>query len=160
MDNHSGDKFIPLIRKEYLPAVRIFKIRNPDIPSGSVYFFTTDQGLSYEVTFGKKKNNYLGNIMNFSVISDEYEDEYSETNQGNVFSIIATIIEIIRRYHSLHPGSLSYEFSGEYKDQRDQEKASIRTRLYLRCARKVVDQQHWDLKLSDNKLILTRKSLK
>ncbi len=157
MDKNPGEKFIPLIRKDYLPAVRIFKIRNPDIPSGSVYFFTTDRGLTYEVTFGKKKNNYLGNVMNFSVISDEYEDEYSETNQGNVFSIIATIIEIIRRYHSLHPRSVSYEFSGEYKDQRDQDKASIRTRLYLRSARLVVDHQYWDLKLNDNKLILTRK---
>ena len=158
MDRKKEDRQVPLIRNDYLPLVRVFRIRNPEIPTGAVYFFTTERGLVYEVTFGKKKNNYLGNIMNFSVISDEYEDEYSETNQGNVFSIIATITEIIRRYHALHPNSVSYEFSGEYKDQRDQDKASIRTRLYLRCAGRVLDKRHWDLKLEDNRLILERKS--
>lgn len=148
----------PLVRQDYTPPTGIYKIKKPAIISGGTYFFETDSRLSYEVTFGKKKNNYLGNILNFSVISEEYEDEYSETNRGEVYKIISTMVEIVKIYHEAHPYSMSYEFSGEYKEGESRDSASIRTRLYLRAAKRVMDLRYWELSLSSNKVILQRKA--
>ncbi len=148
---------VPLIRDDYNTSRKCYPIRRPDIPSGSTYYFETDSKLTYQVTFGKKKNNYLGNIINFSVISEEFEDEYSETNKGEVYSIIATMIEIIKIYHENHPYSNSYEFSGEFKDDRDSQETSIRSRLYFREANRLVDTRYWDIELQGNKVLLKRK---
>ncbi len=149
---------VPFIRSDLNFSGTIYEIKRPQIESGSVYYFQTASGLTYQVTFGKKKNNYLGNILNFSVLSDEYEDEYSETNRGEVYAIIRTMIEIVRIYHENHPYSNSYEFSGEFKDDRDSDKTSIRTKLYFREAHRVIDQNYWNLSLEGNKVILTRKT--
>lgn len=148
---------VSLLKKDYRAECQIYDIKRPDIESGSTYYFQTRSGLTYQVTFGKKKNNYLGNIVNFSVISEEYEDEYSETNRGEVYEIICTMIEVARIYHEKHPYSNSYEFSGEYKDERDSSESSIRTRMYFRVAQRVVDLEHWDLALDGNKVIISRK---
>ena len=148
-----------LLRPGYVAAPKHYPIRKPEILSGSTYYFETDSGLTYQVTFGKKKNNYLANIINFSVISDEFEDEYSETNKGEVFTIIATMIEIIHVYHENHSYSASYEFSGEFKDKKDEKEASIRSRLYFREANRVVDLKYWNIELQGNKVILTRNSI-
>lgn len=146
-------KSSPLLRDDYEPGSQIYEIRKPDIASGDTYYFTTDSNLVYQVRFGKKKNNYLGNIINFSVISDEFEDEYSETNRGEMYRIIATLIEIIRLYHEQHPYSDSYEFSGEYKEKNDEGSASIRTRLYYRYALRILNK-NWTAELTDNKVII------
>ncbi len=148
---------VPLFKKDYKPTTNIFEVKKPDIVSGAVYYFETDSKLVYQVTFGKKKNNYLGNIVNFSVLSEEYEDEYSETNRGEVYMIISTMIEILKSYHEAHPYSNSYEFSGEYKDDEDRSNPSIRTRLYIRTAYKFVDMNYWELSLERNKVVLSRK---
>ena len=95
--------------------------------------------------------------MNFSVLSDDFEDEYSETNRGEVYSIISTLIYIVNLYHTYHPYSNSYEFSGEYKEDEDTSSPSIRTRLYVKTIHKVVDLTCWDLLLEGNKVILSRK---
>jgi hypothetical protein len=146
----------PLIRTDYKHLCEVYKIKKPDIATGSTYYFETDSNLIYQVTFGKKKNNYLGNIINFSVLSEEFEDEYSETNKGEVYRIISTVIEIVKIYHDNHPYSNSYEFSGEHKkDEKDV--TSIRSKLYLREAKRVIDQKYWDIELQENKVILIRK---
>lgn len=148
---------LPLLRSDYQPPCEIYEVKKPDIESGSTYYFLTASNLTYQVTFGKKKNNYLCNIVNFSVLSDEYEDEYSETNRGEVYHIICTMIDVVRIYHENHPYSISYEFSGEFKKQRDAEEVSIRTKLYYRVALRVVDLDHWDAVLDGNKVIISRK---
>jgi hypothetical protein len=150
---------VPLIIDDLSLRGKLYEIKRPDIESGSTYYFQTGSGLKYQVTFGKKKNNYLGNILNFSVLSEEYEDEYSETNRGEVFAIIRTMVEIVRIYHDNHPYSNSYEFSGEFKDTRDSDVSSIRTKLYFREAKRVIDQNFWNLLLEGNKVIITRKAL-
>jgi hypothetical protein len=149
---------VPLIKPDFAYSGTVYEIKRPQIESGNVYYFETASGLTYQVTFGKKKNNYLGNILNFSVLSDEYEDEYSETNRGEVFSIIRTMIEIIRIYHENHPYSNSYEFSGEFKEDRDADKTSIRSKLYFREAHRVIDLNYWNISLEENKVVLTRKT--
>lgn len=148
---------VPIINKNYQYLNRIFKIENPEIISGSKYYFITDSKLEYQVSFGKKKDNYLNNIVNFSVLSEEFEDEYSETNRGELYIIISTLTEIVRRYHDIHPYSNSYEFSGEYKDDEEKTGPSIRTRLYYRTIKRVVDHEYWEIQIIENKLILARK---
>lgn len=144
-----------VINPDYKSSTKIYKIESPEIETGDTYFFSTDSGLKYEVRFGKRKDNYLGNIINFSVLDEEFEDEYSETNRGEVFRVIATVIEIVKMYHSFHNYSNLYEFSGEFKDQNDDEDSSIRTRLFYRTAKKVVSP-HWKIRLSGNKVLITK----
>ena len=149
---------VQLLKPDYNSPCDIYPVKKPDIESGSTYYFQTASGLTYQVTFGKKKNNYLGNIVNFSVLSDEYEDEYSVTNRGEVYHIICTMIEVVRIYHEHHPYSNSYEFAGEFKDTRDENEISIRTRLYYRVALRVIDIDHWNVTLDGNKVVITRKN--
>jgi hypothetical protein len=147
---------IPLINEDYIPSSPVYEISSPEIKTGDTYYFTTDSGLQYQVRFGRKRDNYLGNIINFSVLSEEFEDEYSETNRGEVYRIIATVIEIINIFHSHHSHSDSYEFTGEYKDDEDDQGASIRTRLYYRYAAKILDRR-WKIWLEGNKVHIERK---
>ena len=144
-----------IVRPDYSPSSKLYEITKPEIPTGDTYYFTTDSGLKYQVRFGKKRENYLGNIINFSVLSDEFEDEYSETNRGEVYRIIATVVEIMRIYHSFHSHSDTYEFTGEYKDDHKDQAASIRSRLYFRYAKKLLNK-NWDAHLEGNKVIVKK----
>ena len=145
----------PLLNGDYKSIFEPYPIKVPEIQSGDTYYFTTDSGLQYQVRFGKKRDNYLGNIINFSVLSEEFEDEYSETNRGEIYRIISTIIEIIRIYHENHVHSDTYEFTGEFKETRDTLTASIRSRLYFRYAKRCLDKG-WEPKLEGNKVIIRR----
>ena len=144
-----------LIREDYRPSSQPYEIKVPEIQSGDTYYFTTDSGLIYQVRFGKKRDNYLGNIINFSVLSEEFEDEYSETNRGEVYRIIATVIGIIRIYHENHEHSDTYEFTGEFKERHDSGDTSIRTRLYFRYAQRILSNM-WKPCLDGNKVIIKK----
>lgn len=144
-----------LIRPDYQPSSEVYRIESPEIKTGDTYYFTTESGLKYQVRFGKKRDNYLGNIINFSVLSEEFEDEYSETNRGEVYRIIATVIEIIRIYHSNHIHSDSYEFTGEFKNRNERKESSIRTRLYYRYAQRILNY-NWNLLIEGNKVIINK----
>lgn len=146
----------PLFRDDLEQTVPSYEIERPGIPSGSTYYFTTDSGLRYEVLFAKKRDNYLENIINFSVLNEEFEDEYSETNRGEVYRVIATVAEIIRIYHDNHAYSHSYEFSGEFKEENKHRETSIRTLLYYRMAKKMM-HDIWDIEISGNKVVVFRK---
>jgi hypothetical protein len=154
--NMNAPERYSMLRDDYRPSSRPYKILSPEIQSGDTYYFTTDSGLKYQVRFGKKRNNYLCNIVNFSVLSEEFEDEYSETNRGEVYRIIATIIEIISLYHMNHFHSDSYEFTGEYKDEHETQEASIRSRLYFRYAQRILNE-NWQPILEGNKVTITKK---
>lgn len=144
-----------LLRGDYHPIFKAYPVKTPEIQSGDTYYFTTDSGLQYQVRFGKKRDNYLGNIINFSVLSEEFEDEYSETNRGEIYRIISTIIDIIRIYHENHVHSDTYEFTGEFKESRDDQPASIRSRLYYRYAKKCLNED-WEPILEGNKVVIRK----
>ena len=145
-----------LIREDYQHGSQIYEIEIPEIQTGDTYYFTTESGLKYQVRFGKKRDNYLGNILNFSVLSEEFEDEYSETNRGEIYRVIATVIEIVRIYHSNHIHSDTYEFTGEFKDKHDTGDSSIRSRLYFRYAQRLLNE-YWEARMEGNKVIISRK---
>ena len=143
-----------LIREDYSPAAKPYSIICPEIPSGNIYFFVTDSKLEYEVRFGRKKDNYLGNVINFGVLNEEFENEYSLTNKGETYKIIASVIEIVRKYHYQHPTSNSYEFTGDFKPGEKQEN-SIRSRLYFRYASRILCEG-WKALLHENKVTINR----
>ncbi len=144
-----------LLQEDYKPSSEPYEIMIPEIKSGDTYYFTTESGLKYQVRFGKKRDNYLGNIINFSVLSDEFEDEYSETNRGEVYRIIATVIEIMIIYHKNHEHSNTYEFSGEFKDKHETHTASIRSRLYYHHASRMLNK-NWKADLAGNKVTIRK----
>ena len=144
-----------LFNKDYNPSFQPYEIKVPEIESGDTYYFVTGSGLKYQVRFGKKKDNYLGNIINFSVLSDEFEDEYSETNRGEVYQIVATVIEIVRIYHQYHHHSDTYEFTGEFKDEHESQSASIRSRLYYRYTQRILTPC-WKASLVGNKVTIKK----
>ncbi|MFC2080903.1 hypothetical protein ACFLR8_01675 [Bacteroidota bacterium] len=141
------------LREDFKHSSEPYEIIAPEIISGDTYYFETESGLKYQVRFGKKRDNYLGNIINFSVLSDEFEDEYSETNRGEIYRIIATVIEIIRLYHKNHEHSDTYEFSGEFKDDHETQAASIRSRLYYRYAMRILNK-NWRAVMEGNKVTI------
>lgn len=157
MHDQSNNDYLPLFRKDYKPQVPPYAIETPEIPSGSAYYFNTGSGLRYEVLFAKKKDNYLRNIINFSVLNDDFDDEYTETNRGEVYRVIATVAEIIRIYHEHHNYSASYEFSGEFKEENDNRKASKRSLMYFNKGQKILHPA-WDIQLVGNKVVVTRKT--
>jgi len=147
---------LPLFREGIENKIEGFPIQAPAIKSGSAYYFETDSGLRYEVMFARKKDCYLENIVNFSVLSEEFEDEYSETNRGEIYRVIASVVETIRLYHENHPYSTSYEFSGEFKKGNEHRKTSIRTLLYYRKAREIL-HPGWEIEIKGNRVVVHRK---
>ncbi len=148
---------LPLFRDDVKPTIPHYSIQSPAIKSGAEYFFETESGLRYQVLFAKKKRSYRENIVNFSVLSDEFEDEYSETNRGEIYRVIATVVEIIRTYHSHHAYSSSYEFSGEFKKGNENRETSIRTLLYYRKAKEVM-HPGWKVSICENRVLVFQKS--
>lgn len=145
----------PLFREDYIAEVDHYQVEVPNIISESDYYFNTKSGLRYQVLFARKKESYLENIVNFSVLNEEFEDEYSETNRGEIYQVISTVAEIIRIYHENHLSSISYEFSGEFKDGNEGRKTSIRTLLYFRKA-KLIIHPAWKIVKKGNKVIISR----
>lgn len=147
-----------LILPEYKPACEVFPIIPPPMETGYVYHFTTRSGLLYEVRFAPKAENILEMVVNFTVESDEYEDDYPVTNRGEIFSVIATVIEIMKLFHYHHNFTISYEFSGEFKEDEPKDKnyPSIRSRLYLRYADRLLNN-NWKAMINGNKVIVRRK---
>ena len=122
-----------IISNTYKSNCVVYPIALPTFETGYVYHFTTDSDLVYEVRFGPKSNNKLQIVVNFTVISEEFEHDYPVTNRGEMYRIIATVIEILRIFHYYHALTESYEFSGEYKDnEQNRENGSIRSRMYMR----------------------------
>ena len=153
---NSNHMDLPLFRDGFEHKILPYPVQAPEIKSGSEYYFETESGLRYQVLFAKKKNSYLENIVNFSVLSEEFEDEYSETNRGEIYRVISSVVEIIRLYHSHHAYSTSYEFSGEFKKGNDNRETSIRTLLYYRKAKEII-QPAWEIEITGNKVVVHRK---
>lgn len=150
---HPADpKELPIFRDNYHPRVKPYPVQAPAIKTGAEYYFITDSGLRYQVIFARKKSSYLEHIINFSVLSEEFDDEYSETNRGEIYRIIATMIEIIYQFHQHHGTSISYEFSGEFKPGNETREISIRTRLYYRKAKEILHPE-WELDILGNKVV-------
>lgn len=148
---------IPLLHPDYKPLVTVFPIDNPAIPSGEIYHFSTSSGLLYEVQFGRKRDNYFGFVINFGVLNESFENEYAMTHENEAFRIIATVIEIVRRFFHQHPLTEYFEFNGEFRETEKNNLSSVRTRLFYRTANKVVHPDYWKVEIQGNRVIVMRK---
>ena len=146
-----------IIKPDYKPASTVYSIVHPTFETGYIYHFKTNSGLEYEVRFAPKANNILGMVVNFTVLGDDFEQDYPVTNRGEMYSVIATVIEILKLFHHHHNLTTSYEFAGEFKEneKNDCSGPSIRTRMYIRISNQVLNS-NWKPEVFINKVILKR----
>ena len=128
----------------------------PAIVSGSVYLFTTDSGLEYEVRFARKRNNLLHCTIAFGVLNEEYEgEEYVVENKGEVFRVMATIVDIVKKYIEEHPNVRSFEYSGEPTGKETENRPSKRMNLYDRYLPAIFGTS-WSFERNGNKMVIKR----
>jgi hypothetical protein len=133
-----------------------YKIIPPVIKSGTVYSFKTKSGINYEVRFGRKQNNILNATIVFGVTNEEYDgEEYSITNKGEVYTVMATIVEIIRKYKIEHPNINLFEYTGEQSEKEKSKNRNVRLALYSRYIDKVFCED-WKVSTIDNKVIIKK----
>jgi hypothetical protein len=113
--------------------------------------------MNYEVRFGRKQNNILNTSIVFGVINDEFEgEEYSQTNKFEMYRVMATIVEIVRRYMELHPKINCYEFTGEPTKKEMDREGRTRLMLYNRYLPKVFNDS-WEAFKEPNRTIVMKK---
>ena len=133
-----------------------YKIIPPAIKSGTVYSFITDSGVNYEVRFGRKQDNILNATIVFGVTNEEYDgEEYSVTNKGEVYRVMATIEEVVRTYKNEHPNINLFEYTGEQSEKEKSKNKNVRLALYSRYIRRVFDE-NWEVISKDNKVIIKK----
>ena len=135
------------------------KIISPAIPSAGIYYFTTDSGVDYEVRFGRRRDNILHATIVFGVINDEYEgEEYVETNRGEVYRVMATIVKIIHMFIFEHPKVMIYEFTGIAKEGEPEEGATVRANLYKRYLPIIFpEDEGWEFNFQGSNVVVTKK---
>ena len=133
-----------------------YSIIPPVIKSGTVYSFTTDSGVNYEVRFGRKQNNILNATIVFGVTNEEYDgEEYSITNKGEVYRVMATIVEVVRQYKNEHPNINLIEYTGEQSEKEKSKNRNVRLALYSRYIRKVFDNK-WNFSSDGSKMVIKK----
>lgn len=139
--------------------LRTFEIIPPAIPSAGVYFFTTSSGIQYEVRFGRRKDNILHATIVFGVINDEFEgEEYVETNKGEVYRVMATLVKIIRMFMAEHPKVMIYEFTGIAREGEADEGATARLNLYKRYLPIIFPRNEgWDFSIKASTAVVTKR---
>lgn len=133
-----------------------FPIEYPLIPSGQIYKFTSDKNVEYEVRFARKEGNPLHVSIVFGVLNDEYEgEEYSLTNKGEVYRVMATIVTIIQNYFKEHPHINIFEFAGEPTKNENTQFPQKRLNLYQRYLPLLFDSS-WTKEVKGNRIIITK----
>ncbi len=133
-----------------------YHIIPPVIKSGTVYSFITDSGVNYEVRFGRKQNNILNSTIVFGVTNEEYDgEEYSVTNKGEVYKVMATIVEVVRQYKKEHPNINLFEYTGEQSEKEKIKNRNVRLALYNRYIRRVFDNK-WTVENKENKVVIKK----
>ena len=133
-----------------------YQIIPPAIKSGTVYSFTTDSEVMYEVRFGRKQNNILNATIVFGVTNEEYDgEEYSITNKGEVYKVMATIVEVVRLYKTEHPNINLYEYTGEQSELEKNKNKNVRLALYNRYISKVFDDS-WEVLNLEEKVVIRK----
>lgn len=139
-----------------IPGIIPYKVTPPAISSGSIYLFNTDSGIEYEVRFARKKDNLLHATVAFGVLNEEFGgEEYSVTNRGEVYRVMATIVNIVKNYMIEHPNLRLVEFTGEPKEDESPDQATKRLNLYNRYLKFIFDQS-WKFRQAGNRMIVER----
>jgi hypothetical protein len=136
--------------------IQPYHIIPPVIKSGTVYSFTTGSDINYEVRFGRKQNNILNATIVFGVTNEEYDgEEYSVTNKGEVYKVMATIVEVVRKYKEEHPNINLFEYTGEQSEIEKSKNRNVRLALYSRYIQRVFDS-NWIIEEKGNKVVIKK----
>ncbi len=134
-----------------------YEIIPPRIPSGNTYLFTTDSGMEYEVRFARKKHDLLSATVAFGVTNEEFEgEEYVATNKGELYRVMATVVEVVKMYLKEHPHIRMLEFSGEPTEEEDDRSNTTRIRLYERYLGNIFDE-NWQASMENNRIVIRKK---
>jgi hypothetical protein len=99
----------------------------------TIFNFTTPKGLEYEVEI----DNYGGGLsladVNFKVKGGRFSDE---TNQGEMFVIMSTVIKIVKDFLSKNDNVINVEIAASKKDTND----SRRFRIYQAYVKQHIPQ--------------------
>jgi hypothetical protein len=137
--------------------VKVYPIVYPAISSAGLYLFTTDGGVDYEVRFGRKQNNILHATVVFGVTNDEYEgEEYVETNKGELYRVMATVVAVVKIFLKEHPNLKCLEFTGVTKKNESDKKSGTRIKLYYRYLPQIFDNT-WIIKAEENTIVVNKK---
>lgn len=135
-----------------------YKIISPAIPTAGVYYFTTDKGVQYEVRFGRRQDNILHSTIVFGVINEEFEgEEYVLTNNGELYRVMTTIVEVVKLFMGHHSKMVTYEFTGIAKENESDTRLSQRINLYKRYLPKIFDVSEWKFDFSKGNTVIVNK---
>ena len=135
-----------------------YPILYPDFGENGLYNFTTQNGIQYEVMFGRRESNPLHVTVVFGVINEEFEgEEYSETKQHDQYKVIATVIKIVKHYIATKNHLKLVEFAGVSRDNESEKTSNIRMRFFSRYLHDIFDES-WLLEIKENKMIARKNS--
>lgn len=134
--------------------IEIYKITEPRLRTEPAYFFTSDHGIEYEVRFGREVNNYQNAFVAFSIMNDEF-DEYDETNKGDFFRVIHTVIKIIDMYIKEHPFIQSIKFTAQARKDEDDNNVTKRLKFYKRYI-PLYESKGWKIHIDVNHVLMKR----
>ena len=135
-----------------------YPILYPDFGENGLYNFTTQNGIQYEVMFGRRESNPLHVTVVFGVINEEFEgEEYSETKQHDQYKVIATVIKIVKHYLATKNHLKLVEFVGVSRDNESEKTSNIRMRFFSRYLHDIFDES-WLLEIKENKMIARKNS--
>ncbi len=134
-----------------------FSIHYPDFGEVGVYHFVTASGINYEVMFGRKKDNPLNITVVFGVVNDEYDgEEYVETNKGEHYRVMSTVVNIIKHYMLQKPHLRLIEFSGVSRPEENEKQFNLRMRFFSRYLDIIFDRS-WQFRFDSNRVIVTKR---
>ncbi|MCI5057935.1 MAG: hypothetical protein MRY83_17610 [Flavobacteriales bacterium] len=135
----------------------IFEIIEPFNPLVEEYYFLTDHDLKYQVKFGRKKNDLSAVTVVFGVLNEEFEgDEYVETNKGDMFRVMNTVVEVVRLFSEKNDYIRSFEFTGEPRENEDMSKPTARLKLFHRFAERYAKNHGWKVLVDKNTIVVNR----
>lgn len=138
-------------------AVQIYPITYPDFGQNGLYRFTTDNGIHYEVMFGRREQNPLHVTVVFGVTNEEFEgEEYVETGQHEHFNVMATVVEIVKHYIKIRSSVKLIEFTGVARKGEVEKNSTIRLRFFSRYLKDIF-QDNWLFEKHENKIIARKK---
>jgi len=130
-----------------------YPIVYPDFGENGLYSFTTKNGIQYEVMFGRREHNPLHVTVVFGVINDEFDgEEYCETKQHDQYTVMATVVKIVRHYVATKTHLKLVEFTGVSREGESEKTSNTRMRFFCRYLNDIFDKS-WLFEGDENKLI-------
>lgn len=114
------------------------------------YTFENEEGQEYCVQFVQKKTQFNAYIVDLS-IRDMDLDEYFTTNFGDVFRVMATVVEILIDFIEHAPHATSIEFVPVNESDQEHNRRLIVFERYAKIFREIT---HWKYKIDNTTFTL------